>query len=55
MSARDDIRPSPIAAARRPYRRPRLIVYGDLRELTTAGVGSVQEKGGGIGQTTKRP
>lgn len=41
--------------ARRPYQSPRLLVYGTLRELTTAGVGSIQEKGGGVGQTTKRP
>jgi hypothetical protein len=31
------------------------VVYGDLRELTAAGIGSKQEKGVGGGQTSKRP
>ncbi len=55
MSGRDETCSREPAAVRRPYRSPRLVVYGDLRELTAAGIGSVQEKGGGVGQTTKRP
>jgi len=55
MSGRDETSTRQPAAVRRPYRSPRLVVYGDLRQLTAAGIGSVQEKGGGVGQTSKRP
>jgi len=29
---------------RRPYATPRLVVYGDVRQLTQGGTGSVQEQ-----------
>jgi hypothetical protein len=55
MRGRDEAYTRDPAAERRPYRPPRLVVYGSLRELTAAGIGSTQEKGVGGGQTAKRP
>ena len=37
---------SPTTAQRKPYRAPRLVVYGDLRRITMAKGGSANDGGG---------
>jgi|GEM_PF-2328943 len=47
----DNPKPSSKKAHLRPYRSPHLLVYGSLRELTTAGSGKSNE--GAVKSTNK--
>jgi hypothetical protein len=38
---------------RRPYRKPELLAYGTVKDLTAAGLGSTTEQNPGKGSTKK--
>lgn len=44
---RDKMKPKTTNQTKKPYRSPRLVVYGDLRRLTTAKGGPNVDSGGG--------
>lgn len=46
---------APRSPDRRSYRTPRLLVYGEVRELTAGGTGNAIESAGGPDPTKKRP
>lgn len=43
ISSQNDEQRQPVASVRRDYSQPKLIQYGDVRELTEAGAGSLDE------------
>ncbi len=48
----EPIRPTDAKIARKPYHKPELMVYGDIRELTQT-VGNMGAKDGGSGNTSR--
>jgi len=51
MNTQEQIKPQP----QKPYKQPKLTVFGDVHNLTQAGLGSKTEQNAGQGTTTKKP